>query len=245
MIEFIVIPIIFFALFVQGAAGFGSALLAMPLLVPILGVEVAAPLFALVILTGEIIMIIRYRHALHIRDVWRLMVSSLVGIPLGVIGIRMIPEPVVLLILGVVTAGYALYALSGIKPLRITNDNAAYGFGFLAGLLGGAYNTAGPPYIIYITSSKEWTPAEFKSNLQAVFFVSSIGVIIAHFLSGNFTLIVIQHYLLTLPAAVIALVIGFSLDGRISPQRFRKIIMVLLVLLGLRLIYTAVMGFVV
>lgn len=238
-----IIGIIFFALFIQGVAGFGSALIAMPLLVPLLGIEVAAPMFALLIFTGEIIMIIRYRESLHFGQIWRLMVGALVGIPLGMIGVNALPEPLVLLILGIVTAGYGLYALSGAKlPLqKRKNSNIGYGFGFLAGILSGAYNTGGPPYVMY-SSTRGWSPAEFKSNLQAMFFVSSIGVIIGHTLLHHMTLNVIQNFLLALPAMVVGLVLGYSLDNLIKPQQFRIIVLILLVIIGVRLVYVAITG---
>lgn len=240
----IVLGIIFFALFVQGVAGFGSALIAMPLLVPILGIEVAAPMFALLIFTGEIILIIRYRHALHFDQIWRLMIGGLLGIPIGMIGVNTLPEPLVLLILGVITGGYGLYALSGARLPRLKNPNVGYGFGFVAGLLSGAYNTGGPPYVMY-SSTRGWTPAEFKSNMQAMFFVSSLGVILGHTVMGRMTLDVLQDFMLAVPAMVIGLVLGFSLDGFIKPEQFRKIVMVLLVIIGVRLIYVAVTGMIV
>ena len=44
---------IFFAIFTQSLTGFGSALISMPLLVGLLGIQIAAPLVALVGLISE------------------------------------------------------------------------------------------------------------------------------------------------------------------------------------------------
>ena len=56
---------------IQGVSGFGSALVAMPILAGLVGVRTAAPLVALIGLVIEFFLLIRYRHALQVREVWR------------------------------------------------------------------------------------------------------------------------------------------------------------------------------
>jgi hypothetical protein len=84
---------------------------------------------------------------------------------------------------------------------------------------------------------RHWEPAEFKGNLQGFFMVNSFIVLTAHALSGNFTATVWQNYLVALPGLALGLVTGLMLDPFIKPQVFRKIVLVLLVMLGLRLIF--------
>jgi len=62
-------------------------------------------------------------------------------------------------------------------------------------------------------------------------------VIGGHALSQNFTPPVWQDYLLALPAIGLGLWLGFRLDRYMNPALFRKIVLVLLVILGLRLIF--------
>src|SRR5262245_29962540 len=108
----ITLPLIFaFAFFVFGVTGFGSALVAMPLLTPLIGLGMASPLFALVSLTGEGIMLFRYRHQLNIRAVWRLILASLIAIPIGIGVAHSLDEKWMLLILGIVVSAYAGYGL--------------------------------------------------------------------------------------------------------------------------------------
>ncbi len=67
----LLVAIVGFAIFTQSIAGFGLALISMPLLITALGVEVAAPLVALVAITAEMILIIRYRHSIQFRTLGR------------------------------------------------------------------------------------------------------------------------------------------------------------------------------
>lgn len=230
--------VIFLAVFVQSAAGFGVALIAMAALPPVLGLRTAAPLVALVALLLEVFLVLYYRQALRLQNIWRVIAASLVGVPLGVLFLKNIPEQITLSLLGVLIAGYALYALLQLRLPRLEQPLWAYLFGFAAGLLGGAYNTSGPPVILY-GSCRGWEPAEFKGNLQGFFLISSLMVAGGHYLGGNFTPQVWRSFLLALPALGLGLAAGLSLDRRIRPERFRTIVLLLLLVLGLRLVAAA------
>ena len=228
--------VIFLAVFTQSLTGFGSALVAMALLPALIGIRTATPLVALVGLTIEISLLLRYHAAFRLQSVWRLAVASVVGIPLGLLVLRRVDERLALAILGCVLVGYALYALFG-RPLPRLKSNAwAYGTGFVAGMLGGAYNTSGPPVVIY-GDAQRWPPAEFKSNLQGFFLVTNIFVIAGHALSGNLTYPVWVGYLWVLPAIALGILLGTRLDGRINPAVFRRLVLLLLIVMGVRMIF--------
>jgi uncharacterized protein len=228
--------IMFFAIFTQTVAGFGTALIAMPLLISALGVQAAAPLVAIVAIAAEVILLIRYRHAINLRTVGSLSAASLIGIPLGVFVLQRADERFVLALLGVIITGYALYALLNLRLPEIKHPNWAYGFGFVGGVLSGAYNTGGPPVVIY-GSCRRWSPQEFRSNLQGYFLLNSITTIISHTLAHHYTPFVWQTFLFAFPGAMLGLAFGISLDKYINPLLFRKIVMVLLFFLGLNLIF--------
>jgi uncharacterized membrane protein YfcA len=227
--------VIFFAAFTQSLAGFGSALIAMALLPGLVGIRAAAPLVALIAATLELALLLRYRSALNLRAVWRLALAAVMGIPIGVLALRQVDERIVLGLLGAILAGYALYALLDLKLPALERPGWAYGFGFLAGLLGGAYNTSGPPVVIY-GNCRRWLPAEFKSNLQGFFLLTDLLVIGAHALGGGLTPAVLLNYLWALPAIGLGLLAGISLDRRLNAETFRKLVLGLLVVMGFRLI---------
>ena len=228
--------IMFFAIFTQTVAGFGTALISMPLLIASLGASVAAPLVALVALIAEIVLLIRYRHAINLRTVGSLSVASLIGIPLGIFVLQRADERFVLTLLGIIITGYALYALLNLRLPEIKHPTWAYGFGFVCGVLSGAYNTGGPPIVIY-GSCRRWSPQEFRSNLQGYFLLNSITTIITHTLAQHYTPVVWQSFLFAFPGAMLGLAVGISIDKYINPVLFRKIVMILLVVLGLNLIF--------
>lgn len=234
--ELLVFIVIWVALLVQGLVGFGSALISMPILAQALGVSTAAPLFALCVLIGEGIMIVRHRKAFRFASVWRLMIAAVIAIPIGIRAAHIVPQNITLFLLGVITFGFALYSLVGPQIPALKDKRWAFGFGFVAGLLSGAYNTGGPPYVIYGTTQR-WSQSEFKANIQSVFLISSLTVCVSHFLNGNFKPEVLHLFTFALPAIPLGLGIGFILEPFISPVFFRKAVLVLLLILGLTLIF--------
>lgn len=236
MTTFLVGSVVFLAAFTQSLSGFGLALVAMALLPSLIGIHMATPLVALVAIIIETVLLLRYREALDLRAIWRVVLAAMVGTPLGVFFLSRVDEKLALGILGIVISGYALYALLGLKLPHLENYMWAYAAGFLGGLLGGAYNTSGPPVIVY-ADCRRWRPEVFKSNLQGYFIISSLAVMVAHILSGNMTAQVWNAFWWTLPFIGAGLVVGLSLDRWLNPIMFRRVIQVLLVLMGIRLIF--------
>jgi hypothetical protein len=228
--------IVFLAAFTQSLSGFGLALVSMALLPTVTGIRTATPLVALIAIVIEVVLIIRYRQSLDVRAIWKVVLASVVGTPLGVLFLSNVDEHIALSVLGVVIAGYAIYTLLGLKLPQLENSFWDYAAGLVGGMLGGAYNTSGPPIIVY-ADCRRWSPAVFKSNLQGYFIVSSLAILISHAISGNLTPLVWSAFWWTLPFIGIGLLIGLSLDRWLNPVAFRRVVLVLLVVMGIRLIF--------
>jgi len=226
--------VVFFGCFTQSLTGFGVALVTMALLPSLIGLQVATPLVALIGIALEVLMLIRYRASIRFKSILALIVSSAIAIPVGVVYLRRLDELVALFILGLILVLFAAYALTGYRLPELSHPAWAWLFGLVSGLLGGAYNTAGPPVIVY-GNCRKWSPQEFKSNLSGFFIIGSLVVVTTHWLNGNFTPIVWTTFLFSLPMLMIGFLLGQSMDRWLNPEIFRKIVLVLLVVLGLRL----------
>jgi uncharacterized membrane protein YfcA len=97
----LVFLIFFLGAFNQSLTGFGAGLVTMAFLPTILGIRLAAPVVALMNLTLEVLLMIRFRHTLQIRSVLPMVAASFIMIPLGVWGLRALDEALVTRILGV------------------------------------------------------------------------------------------------------------------------------------------------
>jgi hypothetical protein len=144
-----VCAVLFFASAIRSSLGFGEALVSVPLLALLMPVEVAAPLAVLVSITIALVAVLQDWRHIHLRSAGRLVLFTLGGIPLGLLLLKLAPEGVVKVVLGLVIAAFSVYSLAGGKQMKLGDDGSSWLFGFTAGILGGAYGMNGPPLAIY------------------------------------------------------------------------------------------------
>jgi uncharacterized protein len=233
-----VLAVLFLATFIRSALGFGEALVAVPLLALTLPVQVAAPLAVLVSITVAVVVVIQDWRNVHVRSAGWLVLSTLFGIPLGLLLLKTVSESIVKGILGTFIIAFALYSLAGRKP-ELHSDRLAPLFGFAAGILGGAYGMNGPPLVVYGVL-RRWQPAQFRATLQGYFLIASIVGMAGYALTGLWTRTVSGYFLLSLPLALIAIFLGRAIHSRLSSARFLISVNVGLALIGALLLKQAV-----
>jgi len=229
------LTILFIATLTRSTFGFGDALVAMPLLSLVAGVKLATPLVGLVTTVIALVIIGQSWRHIDLKAAWRLVLASFVGVPVGLYLLINAPETVVKGLLGSLIILFGLYNLILPRLPYLRQGHWAFGFGFVAGVLAGAYNTGGPPVVIYGTL-RRWTPARFRATLQGYFLPSSTLVLAMHGLSGLWTRQVIWLFILALPAIFIAIYLGSQLNARIPAERFTKLLYIALILLGVLLL---------
>jgi uncharacterized protein len=229
--------ILFLAALVRATFGFGDALLAMPLLTLFISIKTATPVvaaFGLLLAAG---ILLREWKAIRFHSTWRLIAGSILGIPFGVLYIHLVPEQTTRIILGVVLVITGVLNLFQPTALPAAPTSSAYGFGFIAGILGSAYNTNGPPVLIYGLMRK-WEPTTFRATMQSYFLPTNLLIILSHIGSGLWTPAVWQLFLVALPAVLLACLIGTLLAGRFSPKQFTVAIYGLSILMGMMMVIT-------
>ncbi|RLC77034.1 MAG: sulfite exporter TauE/SafE family protein [Chloroflexi bacterium] len=226
-----ILSIIFLATFTRSALGFGDALIAMPLLALVVSMQTATPLVAFGATTIAITILLKQWRNVDIKAAWRLILSSLIGIPFGLLLLKTAPESTVKAILGVVLIGFGLYNLikPNLPPLR--SEKLAYVFGWVAGVLGGAYNTNGPAVVIY-GALRKWPPESFRATMQCYFLPTGLMILIGHGLAGLWTPTVLRLYAYSLPVILAAIFVGGKLNKVMSGGQFNRVIYALLIVMG-------------
>ncbi|MFC1735851.1 sulfite exporter TauE/SafE family protein [Candidatus Hydrogenedentota bacterium] len=229
-----ILGVLFASTFVRATFGFGDALVAMPILALAIDLRTAAPIVALVSTTIGIIIILKTWKEIQFRSAWRLIISSIAGIPCGVYMLKEVHDSIVKCVLALMIAGFSMYKLTTGNSATLITERASYFFGFLAGLFGGACSTPGPPVVIY-GSLRKWNPASFRATLQGFFFVSGSVVLAGHLGTGLWTRDVIQTYLFALPVVLFAIYLGNKVHYKIPSAKFDSYLYVLLLLSGILL----------
>jgi hypothetical protein len=227
-----VLLIILASTLVRAIFGFGNALIAMPLLAmtPI-GMKTATPLIALIATILALVILVKDWRMIDLRSTWRLLAATIPGIPLGLLLLKGPHENTGKIILALIVVGFSLYCLFRPRLFELRREWAAYPFGFLAGILGGAYNSNGPPIVIYGTI-RRWPPDRFRANLQGYFFPSNVIIIAGHGMGGLWTPSVGWYFLFSLPLILLSIWIGNRLNRTIPQGHFDRYIHILLVLVG-------------
>jgi len=231
----IVLFIILVSTLVRVVFGFGNALIAMPLLALVIGVRVATPLIALVGALVALAMLVTEWRSVQLGDTWRLTLSSLVGIPIGLWFLKGSHEALVKGVLAVLTIGFSSYNLLKPRLITLRDDRLSYGVGFIAGILGGAYNTNGPPIIIFGTL-RGWSAADLRATLQGYFLLTGVIILVSHRLAGLWTPEVLHLFTLSLIPIALTQLFGRRLSRAIPEKRYDRYINLFLLVTGLALL---------
>lgn len=211
--------VLFFATFVRSAFGFGEALIAVPLLSLLIPIEVAVPLATLISISVAAVIVVQDWHQIHLVSAWRLVMSTLFGIPLGLWLLTTVSESLVKTLLGVIIIGFSSFCLLRHQQHQLKTDRWALLFGFAAGILGGAYGMNGPPLVVY-GSLRGWSPTQFRATLQGYFLPASLLGMCGYWLSGLWTPSVTRYYFAALPLVLIAIFCGRAMNRRLSGHLF-------------------------
>lgn len=133
----------FFAAAISGAAGFGGALLLLPLLTHTVGVTEAVPLLTVAQLVGNL-----SRAGFGFRQIrWQpVLIFLATAIPFAVLGALSfvsLPKPLVIRLVGAAILAFVLIKALGLAAFRPTNRLLLAG-GAVVGLLSGLVGSAGP-----------------------------------------------------------------------------------------------------
>ena len=136
-----VLLVVFVATVIRSAFGFGEALIAVPLLAFVIPLQVAAPLAVLVSITVAGIVVAQDWRNIHFRSAGWLVLSTLPGIPLGLLLLTSRHQVLIKAALGVIIVLFAAYSLIGRTPFELQSDNRVWLLvcGLCAGILGGAF----------------------------------------------------------------------------------------------------------
>ena len=221
--------------FVQGLTGFGSALVAIPLLSLILDIKVAVPLCILNGLILTIYLALHLRRHLDRTKILPLVAGAIPGVLVGAILLQRVDAGIIRFCIGVLLISYSLYNLL-VRPRSLELSRKwGYAAGFLTGAIGAAFSAGGPPAIIYTTLAG-WTKEEIRATLSGFFVVNSIVTAFVHALTGVSTLVTVRIFLVTAPFVLVGTIAGSHVTARVNQQTYLRIIYLFLVVTGMMMI---------
>lgn len=232
-----ILGIIFFATLVRSTFGFGESLIAVPLLIFFIPIEIAVPLAVLISIFIAAVVVVQDRKQIHFKSAKWLIIFAVLGIPIGLFLLIYGNETIIKSILGLLLILYSVYSLLSKNNFKLETDNKLWLFicGFLSGVLGGAYGLNGPPVVVY-GNLRNWTVKNFRATLQAYFLPTSMIGMLGYWYKGLWNSTVTYYFLISLPVVIPAIFLGRYFNHQLKTGSFLKYVYIGLIAIGLLLL---------
>jgi len=227
--------IIFLSYTIKGLSGFGSGLVAIPLLALFLPITMIVPLLGLLSYSGTIMQSMHLRKQVVWRDMLPLIPFSLMGIAVAVWLLVNINETNLTRVLGIFVLVYAVYSLFP-RPNYQGGRKWAIVAGSFGGMVGALFGTGGPFYVLYL-NMRRLDKGAFRATIAMIFLVDGGARILGYAISGLYTVQVLGMLFMLLPVLFLGMYAGHSLHLKIEQKRFNQLISLLLMISGCMLLY--------
>lgn len=219
----------------RGITGFGSGLIAIPLLALFLPLTFVVPFISILDISASLTHVSHTRQHISWKVIFRAIPFAVIGVAVALFIIKSINTVLMVKSLGVFILLFAIYSL--ISPALKKSDSFVWPVfaGFFGSLIGTLFGTGGPFYVFYFQLQK-LDKSVFRATCAAVFLVDGLIRAIGFTLSGFYTYTVLLNILYSLPIMFIAMYIGNHLHTNISQRAFQKAIGVFLIFSGIALI---------
>ena len=227
--------VIAIAYMVRGVAGFGSGLIAIPLLALILPLSVVVPVIALLDLLASISHGAGNRSAIQWREILALLPFSVVGIVIAIYLFKTADPALLSKGLAVFVILYAGYTLLVKEPSSAVSRMWAMPWGGFGGLINALFGTGGPFYVVYRQLRGLGRP-ELRATIATILLVDGIGRSFGYAMAGLFTNDALILVAAGVPLGALALYVGGHMQTGMKPVTFKRAISALLLVSGIAIL---------
>lgn len=176
------------------------------------------------------------RHSVRWRSAAPFMAGGVIGVPAGTMLLTYVDAAIMRVTVGALLAVYSIYSLT--RPtIKLTHEGipTEVGVGFLNGLLAGLTGLVGIVVVIWC-QLRNWPKDVQRTIFQPVLLATIVASTISLTLVGAVTAETVKLYLLGLPCMLAGTWAGLKLYGKLDDDAFRKVILMLLLVLGVSLV---------
>lgn len=229
--------------FINGLSGTGTALFALgfylAVLEPMTAVAVVALMSTLAGVQG--LWIVRREIFAQPKRLLRYLIPGLLGVPIGLSLLQFIDAGVLRLVIATLLIVYGAYfgfraSLPAFSRPTPVVDSA---IGFIGGALGGAAGVSGAIPVIWL-SLRPWTKAETRAVLQPFNMAILSTTITLLFFKGAYDQTALTALAITVPTGLVSAQIGIMVFRRLSDTGFRRLLILLSLLMGLGIMLSEV-----
>lgn len=225
-----------FAYVVFGMVGFGTALVASPVLALFVPVAKIVPLLALMDMFAALVNVAREGRKADLAELKRLVPMMAIGSLVGATILLLTRPDALLLVLGTFVVAYAIYSLSGIRPQRRFSEGASVPFGLVGGVFSALFGSGGFVYSIYLSGRID-TKDSLRITQTTLIGLSTLTRVVLFALAGVYLDPALLLLALALaPAMLSGLFIGRRITLRLAREQFIALIHWMVLLCGVVLL---------
>jgi uncharacterized membrane protein YfcA len=227
------------AYLIRGISGFGSGLLAVPLLAHFLPLTFVVPLILVTDFLASLALGTHTRRHARWDEVKPLIPFSILGVLAGTTLLVNLPKTPLLATLGVFVLLFGARSVLNLHGTRIVSRRWAIPAGLAGGAIGALFGTGGPPYVIYL-NHRLHDKGELRATFSGLFLIDGGLRIVAFLIAG---LLLHAELLLTILATLPLVALGLFLGNRVhiglSPLQMQRLIGMILLVSGTSLLWRA------
>lgn len=224
---------------IRGITGFGSGLIAVPLLALFLPLQFVVPLVLLLDFTASVVIGGLTFKRVKWDEIGVLLPFGVVGVVAGTHLLVNLPRQLMLIALAGFVLVFALRSLLGLRGDRPVSRWWAPPASLTGGTVGALFGTGGPPYVIYLTH-RIHHKSDLRATLSALFFTEGLARIASFLVAG---LLLTREVWLAYFAALPLVLGGLYLGGRahvgLSQVQMMRLVGVLLLVSSVSLLFKA------
>lgn len=231
----VVTVVVAIAYLIRGVTGFGSGLIAIPLLALILPLSVVVPVIAMLDLLASISHGVGNRTAIKWRELLTLLPFSLLGIGTAIYLFKTVDPNLLSKGLGGFVILYALYNLISQTNVAGFSRLWAMPWGAVGGMVNALFGTGGPFYVIYL-KLRGLGKSELRATIATILLFDGIGRVIGYAIGDFYSETALILVAAGLPLGALALFVGGHIQTGMSLRTFQRSISALLLVSGIALL---------
>lgn len=237
----VAVPTLVVAYVLFGIAGFGTALIAAPVLAQVMPVASIVPMLALLDCTAAIINGVKLNEKIAKREMMWLVPLLIGGSILGGYLLIVIPPRPMMLALGAFVVTYALYTLWSPSFKGSLDQAWVIPFGAIGGMFSAMFGSGGFIYAIYLSRRLEDKDA-VRATVSVLIALAAFTRLVIFAFAGMYTTLELPLMaLMLLPAMLIGLFIGHRITLHMSREQFIRVLSMALIVSGTTLVVRALM----
>ena len=227
-------PVVLIAYLVRGICGFGSGLIAIPILSLIIPLKVAVPLVVMLDYLASAGQGVSLRQSIQWSEIGRLIIPALIGVSAGLMIFHKVDAVLLTRFLGGFVFLYALYALWGPKMPRVSSWWAVPA-ALCGGAIGTLFGTGGPFYVTYL-KARQLDKNVFRATFACVFLLDGAARVTGYVGTEVVDIQLLVLLAMSLPVMILGMYLGGKIHTNLSAEMFTRGISILLLTSGASLV---------